>query len=98
MNKQQFGERLKALRTERNYSMQQFASRIGVTKSTVSFYESGDRLPSYDVLFEICRALSTTMEYLLYDGENRRILDVSDLSEEEITVLAHMADLLRANK
>lgn len=95
MNKQAFGDRLRSLRMDRGLSLQQLAGRIGVTKSMVSFYESGERLPSYDVLFEICRTLDTSVEYLLYGGKNRRLIDVTGLSEEEITVISAMATLLR---
>ena len=86
MNKQAFGDRLRNLRMDRGLSLQQLAGRIGVTKSTVSFYESGERLPSYDVLFEICRTLDTTVEYLLYGGQNRRLIDVTGLEENEIAI------------
>lgn len=95
MNKQAFGERLRNLRMDRGLSLQQLAGRIGVTKSTVSFYESGERLPSYDVLFEICKCLDTSVEYLLYGGSNHRLIDVTGLKEEEIAIISAMASLLR---
>ena len=95
MNKQAFGERLRSLRMDRGLSLQQLAGRIGVTKSTVSFYESGERLPSYDVLFEICKTLDTHVEYLLYGGNNHRVIDVTDLEEDEVAIISAMASALR---
>ena len=98
MNKQAFGERLRKLRMDRGLSLQQLAGRIGVTKSMVSFYESGERLPSYDVLFEMCKALDTSVEYMLYGGNNHRLIDVTGLAEDEIEVISAMAHMLLRNK
>ena len=95
MNKQTFGDRLRTLRMDRGLSLQQLAGRIGVTKSMVSFYESGERLPSYDVLFEICKTLDTSVEFLLYGGKNHRVIDVTDLDEDEISIISAMASALR---
>lgn len=98
MNKQAFGERLRNLRMDRGLSLQQLAGRIGVTKSTVSFYESGERMPSYDVLFEICRTLDTEVEYILFGENGHRVVDVTGLSEDEIANISAMAAALRRKK
>ncbi len=98
MNKQAFGERLRNLRMDRGLSLQQLAGRIGVTKSTVSFYESGERMPSYDVLFEICRTLDTGVEYILFGENGHRVVDVTGLSEDEIAIISAMATALRRKK
>lgn len=98
MNKQAFGERLRTLRMDKGFSLQQLAGRIGVSKSMVSFYESGERLPSYDVLFEICKVLDTSVEYMLYGGENHRLIDVTGLAEDEIEVISAMAYMLRRKR
>ena len=44
------GIRIKELRKSRNLTQRAFAERLNITKSTVSAYENGSRLPSYDVL------------------------------------------------
>lgn len=89
-----FGSKLKQLRTGQKLTQQQLADRLGVAKSVVSYYESGDRYPSYDILVKIARTFHVTTDYLL-DVERKRTLDVSDLSEENITVLMTVADALR---
>jgi transcriptional regulator with XRE-family HTH domain len=89
-----FGEKLKILRKGLKLTQQQLAERVGVAKSVVSYYESGDRYPSYDVLIKLARIFHVTTDYLL-DVEKNRILDVSDLSEDDITVLQTVADALR---
>ena len=75
-------------------TQQQLAIRLGVAKSVVSYYESGDRFPSYDVLIKIARTFHVTTDYLL-DIERRRVLDVSDLSEEQIAVVLTVANALK---
>ena len=59
-----FGERLKELRKGQRLTQQELAERIGVAKSVVSYYESGDRYPSYDVLIRIAHIFHTTTDYL----------------------------------
>ena len=88
------GARLKQLRLDQKLTQQQLAKRLGVAKSVVSYYESGDRCPSYDVLLKIARLFHVTSDYLL--GLDRtRLMNVSDLSEENIGVLMTVADALR---
>jgi len=75
-------------------TQQQLADRIGVAKSVVSYYESGDRYPSYDVLIRIAHIFHTTTDYLL-DVEKRIVIDVSGLSDEDISVVRSVAEALR---
>lgn len=89
-----FGEKLKSLRKMEKLTQKQLADRIGVAKSIISYYESGHRYPSYDVLVKIARVFHVTTDYLL-DVEKRRMLDVSDLSEESVAVLEMVANALR---
>lgn len=89
-----FGDKLKMLRNGQKMTQQQLAIRLGVAKSVVSYYESGDRFPSYDVLIKIARTFHVTTDYLL-DIERRRVLDVSDLSEEQIAVILTVANALK---
>lgn len=75
-------------------TQQQLAGRLGVAKSIVSYYESGDRFPSYDVLIKIARIFHVTTDYLL-NVERTHVIDVSELSDEEIAVVTSMVALLR---
>lgn len=89
-----FGNKLKSLRKELNLTQEQLAKRIGVAKSVVSYYESGERYPSYDVLVKLTNVFHVTTDYLL-DIEKKHTLDVSDLSPEDIQVLQTVANALR---
>jgi transcriptional regulator with XRE-family HTH domain len=94
VNTIEFGIKLKSLRNSQKLTQQQLADRLGVAKSVVSYYESGDRYPSYDILVKIARIFHVTTDYLL-DIERKRILDVSDLSEKDISVVITVANVLR---
>ena len=90
----QFGDKLKMLRNGQKLTQQQLADRLGVAKSVVSYYESGYRYPSYDVLVRIARIFHTTTDFLL-DIEKKRVIDVSDLTEEEIAAVTAVVCLLK---
>lgn len=90
-----FGEKLKMLRTGQNLTQQQLASRLGVQKSVVSYYESGERTPSTDVLVKLARFFHTTTDYLL-DVKRERVIDVSELSESEIAVVTSVVEALKS--
>ena len=92
-----FGEKLKSLRTVRGLTQQQLATRIGITKSVISAYESSMRSPSLDSLKKIAVTFGVTTDYLL-GVKQTRTLDVSDLTEEEVSVVVKLVDLLRAAK
>ena len=46
-----FGEKLRILRNERNWSQAQLATRLGISDSQVAHYETGDRFPSLPGFF-----------------------------------------------
>lgn len=89
-----FGEKLKELRKAQKLTQRELAERLNVAKSVVSYYESGDRFPSYDVLIKISRTFHVTTDYLL-GVERKRMIDVSDLSEENIDVVMSVVTALR---
>lgn len=89
-----FGERLKALRLEKKISQKELAEKLGTAKSIISFYESGDRFPSYDVLIKIAYIFNTSTDFLLGIERNRTV-DVSGLSENEIAVITSMIEALK---
>lgn len=89
-----FGEKLKKLRTSQKLTQQQLADRIGVAKSVVSYYESGDRYPSYDVLVKIARIFHTSTDYLL-DVSKDHVIDVTGLSDSDIAVVRSVAEALK---
>lgn len=58
------GERLKALRERKRYTLQDMADRIGVTSQAYSKWEHGTD-PSIERLKQICEILTCTADFLL---------------------------------
>ena len=70
----------------------QVAKRIGVTAAMVSSYETDIRLPSYEVMVRLADLFGVTVDYLLC-RQDKRFLDISDLSEEEAALVCGMVEL-----
>ena len=66
-----FNEQLKMLRREAGISQQEFANRIGISKSSVNMYERGEREPGFDVLEQIAAYFEVDMDFLLGKSEYR---------------------------
>ena len=91
------GEKLKSLRIEKQLTQKQVADRIGLAISAVSSYESGTRYPSYDVLVKLARIFHVSTDYLLGITDKRNI-DVTGLSDNEIEIVSQLVDMLRNKK
>lgn len=82
------GDIIRALRNERNFSQEQLGKKIGVTRSMIALYESGERLPSLSALIKLSRALGVTTDYLLgVSSAKTSFLDVSGLTPKQIESL-----------
>ena len=92
-----FGNNLKTLRLQNGLTQAQVAQKLGVTKSVISAYETGLRLPSYDILINISRIFKVSTDYLL-GLENIREIDLSGLTEEEIQALLNLIKAMRRKK
>lgn len=89
-----FSQRLRQLRKDKHLTQAQVAQRIGVTTSMVSSYETDIRLPSYEVMVRIADVFGVTVDYLLCRQE-KRFLDISELSDEEAAVVCDMVEILK---
>ena len=92
-----FGNNLKTLRLQNGFTQAQVTQKLGVTKSVISAYETGLRLPSYDILINISKIFRVSTDYLL-GLENIRELDLSGLTEEEIQALLNLIKAMKRRK
>ncbi len=58
------GEVLKTARKKKNYTQDELASKIGVSKVTICWYENGERTPNYDNLIKLCDVLDLSLNEL----------------------------------
>ncbi len=89
-----FGNALKTLRLKENMTQAQLAQRLGVTKSVISAYETGLRLPSYDILIHIAKIYNVSTDYLL-GLEKKDEIDLSGLSSNEIEALLSLIKAMK---
>ena len=89
-----FGNTLNTLRLRENMTQAQLAQKLGLTKSVISAYETGLRLPSYDVLIHISKIFKVSTDYLL-GVESQQGIDLSGISEEEVTALKNLIKAMR---
>ena len=58
------GERITALRKEKNISQTELASRLGVSRQAVSKWEQGSSSPDTNKLIQLAELFDTEVEYL----------------------------------
>ena len=92
----EFGDKLRQLRTLKGLSQEQLAKRMGITKSMISAYENSVRQPSYDVLMRIALFFNVSMDFF-FGFDKRKYLDVTNLSDTQVSVLSKLIDELRQN-
>src|SRR3954451_17560215 len=59
------GPRLKRVRTQRGVTLTELAAQTGISKSTLSRLESGQRKPSLELLLPLAQAHSVALEELV---------------------------------
>lgn len=65
MGEQVFGARLRALRRQHGETQPELAKLLGLSRSAVSMYESGEREPKYELLTAIAAHYDVELDYLL---------------------------------
>ena len=84
-------ENIKILRTSRNMNQVELAKALCVTKQCVSNWENDNVVPSIDMLCKIADFFNVTTDYLL-GREEKRIIDVSLLNEEQISHIIYIVN------
>lgn len=92
MNQQKIGTFLKELRNEKNVTQEQLAEKLGVSRRSVSRWETGRNLPDLDILIEMADDYDVDLREML-EGERKSekmnkeltetVLKVADYSNEE---------------
>lgn len=61
--------KLKAARAARDWSQQQLAEAVGVSRQTINAIEKGDYNPTIKLCLAICRCLGCTLDELFWEDE-----------------------------
>jgi transcriptional regulator with XRE-family HTH domain len=63
------GDRLRALREQKNFSQGEIEKRTGLLRCYISRVENGHTVPAVETLEKFARALEVPMYQLFYEGE-----------------------------
>lgn len=63
-----FSDVLKQLRKRHNMTQGDLSTTLGITRSAISMYEMGTRMPDYDMMKRISELFNVSMDYL-YEKE-----------------------------
>lgn len=72
------GERIYKLRDERRLSQDELADRIGVSRQTISNWETDKVRPDTDKLLTLCKEFDVSADYLLFGKE-----EIADIPKRE---------------
>jgi len=73
-----FGDNLRKLRKNKNYSQEDLAFKVGVSRQSVSKWETGEAYPEMNNILELCKIFHCKINELVNDS----IIDVDSLDEE----------------
>ena len=84
------GDNLKKLRKEYNLSQEQLADKLGVSRQSVSKWESNLAYPEMDKVLQICKMFNLNIDELL----NQDIKNVNENKKSKLTINKYIDDFL----
>ena len=85
-----FCDKLAMLRKQNNFSQEQFADKMKVSRQAVSKWESGATIPDMDKILQMCKILNCTLDELLDDG----VINKKSESNNKINFNQYLNDFL----
>lgn len=82
-------DNLKKIRKENNLSQEQLAEKIGVSRQSVSKWESNQAYPEMDKVLQICKMFNLNIDELL----NQDIREVSDVKQNKINISKYVDEI-----
>lgn len=89
-----FAKRIRELRKSNGLTQEELGKLVNISKVSISFYESGARMPSLDTLTALCDVFKVDLEYLL--GQDNYVVEESKkeygitMSNEEIRIIEEL--------
>ena len=82
--KMKLAEKIQHLRKQNNWSQEELAMQLGVSRQSVSKWESGTSVPDLERILKLSRIFSVSTDYLLKDDpeEGERAGDSADVDSE----------------
>ena len=78
------GTRIKELRKKSGMTQTDLAKKLGVTKGTISTWETGSRTPSFDALDQMSEMFEATFDYLMGRADVNSYHAMTEADQEQI--------------
>lgn len=92
-----FSDRLKSLRKSKHLTQKQLAAMLGVQNSIISFYETGERAPSLEMIIKTAEVFHVSTDFLL-GVKSVETVDISELSEKHKGLIRGLVEELKAKE
>lgn len=86
--------RIKTLRENNNITQLELAKKLGITRSSVNAWEMGISVPSTQYIIELAGFFKVSTDLLL-GIRNTVTIDISDLTEQDISIVYALVSHLR---
>lgn len=87
-----FGERLKDLRKANNWTQQQLANKIGLSKTVISKYENNIQMPTIDTLVKLAALFNVSMDYIT-GLEKTHTMSLIGLTPEQAEIIRELSKI-----
>lgn len=81
-----FGDRLKELREEKELTQDELGRMLGVSRQSISSYESQDIEPSINNLVKLADIFNVSLDYLLCRTKEKHNLNLKDIEDRDFIV------------
>lgn len=102
MDNKNIGEKIRVLRKSRNITINDLGRLVGMSKSTISMWETGQRRPEYEELEKLATVFGKSISYFFEDPEQNVVTIVGRngtykkfiLSEKDLKAIQNLAESL----
>ena len=88
------GNRLYELRKKKNISQEEAAEKLGVTRQTISKWETDQSLPDFDKILPLCVLYEITTDELLTGTSNQKRMKKKKTIQKETEKIKNRQPLL----
>lgn len=102
MDNRDLGEKIHKLRKEKSITLQDLGRLVGMSKSTVSLWEKGQRRPEYEELQKLANIFNKSIAYFL-ENETQNVVTIIgrngthkkfSLNDEQLKALESLAETM----
>lgn len=91
------GAKLRYFRIKNDLTLDEVGSRLGMSASALSYYESGKRNPSPDTILQLCKLYNVTSVAAFY-GDFAEFANVPGVTPDERKIVAYWRSLTPKQK